>query len=69
MVSRRSFVTGILPLSVLVGMASGCGGGADLDVSKPVEVTDELKRQAEASDAYFNSQQKTKKKGSSEEVK
>ncbi|MFM1801502.1 MAG: hypothetical protein RJA81_854 [Planctomycetota bacterium] len=34
----------------------GCGGGADTDVSKPVEVTDELERQARAADEFFESE-------------
>jgi len=39
---------------------SGCGG-SKVDVSKPVEVTDEMKRQAEASDKFLSEKGKTKK--------
>ncbi len=39
---------------------SGCGG-SKVDVTKPVEVTDEMKRQAEASDKFISEQGKTKK--------
>ena len=38
----------------------GCGG-PKVDVTKPVEVTDEMKRQAEASDKFISEQGKTKK--------
>ena len=46
--------------SVGILTVSGCGG-AKTDAPKQVLVTDELKRQAEASDAYFTEQSKQKK--------
>lgn len=58
---RRSFLIGLFPSAAFIGLVTGCGGAAK-DAPKQVEVTDELKRQAEASDAYFNEQ--TKKKSS-----
>jgi hypothetical protein len=45
--------------SIALGLC-GCGG-SNADVSKPVEVTDEMKRQAEASDKFFTDQSKSKK--------
>lgn len=57
--SRRSFLLGFLQTATFVGMIAGCGGAAK-DAPKQVEVTDELKRQAEASDAFFNEQSKKK---------
>jgi hypothetical protein len=38
----------------------GCGGGTQ-DVSTPSEVTDEMKRQAEASSKYMEEQSRPKK--------
>ncbi|MFM7129807.1 MAG: hypothetical protein ACKO0V_10665 [bacterium] len=57
--SRRSFLLGFLPAVSFSGLVAGCGGAAK-DAPKQVEVTDELKRQAEASDAFFNEQNKKK---------
>jgi hypothetical protein len=48
-----------LPLATLPAALVGCGG-ATKEAPKQVEVTDELKRQAEASDAFFNEQNKKK---------
>jgi hypothetical protein len=44
-----------------IASLSGCGGGNSVDVSKPVEVTDEMQRQAEASDKFISEQGKSKK--------
>ena len=57
--SRRSFLLGFLPFVAIPAGLVGCGG-ATKDAPKQVEVTDELKRQAEASDAFFNEQNKKK---------
>ena len=57
--SRRSFLLGFLPLATLPAALVGCGG-ATKEAPKQVEVTDELKRQAEASDAFFDEQNKKK---------
>ncbi len=43
---------------------SGCGGSS-VDVTRPAEVTDEMKRQAEAADKFFTDESKTKTKKSS----
>lgn len=56
---RRRFLACFSASSAILGF-SGCGG-ASKDVPKQVQVTDELKRQAEASDAYFTEQAKSKK--------
>lgn len=58
--SRRSFVFTLIAMP-FAGFA-GCGGGADTDVSKPVEVTDELERQARAADEFFESEKSAGKK-------
>lgn len=49
---RRSFIALLFSMPI-VSLLGGCGGGADTDVSKPVEVTDELERQARAADDFF----------------
>lgn len=52
--TRRSFC--LIMAGVPFVTLTGCGGGADTDVSNPVEVTDELERQAKASDEFFDQQ-------------
>ena len=56
---RRRFIALFSGSAAVLGVA-GCGGAAK-DAPKQVQVTDELKRQAEASDAYFTEQSKQKK--------
>ncbi len=56
---RQSTCASLLVYVSIVSL-SGCGGNA-VDVTKPVEVTDEMKRQAEASDKFFTEKSKTKK--------
>lgn len=53
--AQKFFIALILTLA-----ASGCGG-EQVDVTKPVEVTDEMQRQAEAADKFFTDSSKTKK--------
>lgn len=59
MIDRRSMLRWLSGSAAVLTVA-GCGGGAK-DAPKQVQVTDELKRQAEASDAYFTEQSKQKK--------
>ena len=56
---RRRFLVRFSGSSAVLVLA-GCGGSKE-DLPKQVQVTDELKRQAEASDAYFSEQAKSKK--------
>lgn len=49
-----------LTVFFMVVAFSGCGG-SKVDVSTPVQVTDEMQRQAEASDKFITEQSKTKK--------
>jgi hypothetical protein len=58
---RRNFMLGLVPFAASLTTIVGCGG-EKADMSKPVEVTDEMKRQAEASDAYLTEQSQPKKK-------
>lgn len=57
--SRRTFLRGVFPFAASLTVIAGCGGDK-ADMSKPVEVTDEMKRQAEASDAFISGQDKKK---------
>jgi len=59
-VSFRQSICASLLVTVSIVSFNGCGGTA-VDVTKPVEVTDEMKRQAEASDKFFTAKSKTKK--------
>lgn len=58
--SFRQSICASLLVTVSIVSLNGCGGTA-VDVTKPVEVTDEMKRQAEASDKFFTEKSKTKK--------
>lgn len=58
--SYRQYLCASLLAVCSVSGFIGCGG-SKVDVSKPVEVTDEMKRQAEASDKFISEQGKTKK--------
>ena len=53
MIQDRRLFTATLFSMPLISLLGGCGGGADTYVSKPVEVTDELERQARAADDFF----------------
>lgn len=59
MLDRRRMLELICTSVPIFGMV-GCGGGGS-QAPKTVEVTDEMKRQAEASDAYISEQSKQKK--------
>lgn len=58
--SYRDFFCASLVAVCSIPAFVGCGG-SKVDVTKPVEVTDEMQRQAEASDKFISEQGKTKK--------
>jgi hypothetical protein len=59
MIVRRRMLSMLVSSIPLAGIL-GCGGSS-AEKPKTVEVTDEMKRQAEASDAFITEQSKQKK--------
>ena len=64
MIQDRRLFTATLFSMPLISLLGGCGGGADTDVSKPVEVTAELGRQARAADDFFEKEKASGKEKS-----
>jgi hypothetical protein len=59
MVPSKRCLLAFVPVFVSVFVSSGCGG-SKVDVTTPVQVTDEMERQAKASDQFISGQGKTK---------